>query len=162
MTENYDSPVGFAGDKYGGVQECAQGQAGRPKIYGFAYVEFKVTDMEKAKAFYGSDLELGAGGARNADSEHPSFVVNQYQRVELENTESGTKGSYLAEIGFATDDLMKMRSYLTAKGVPAGKIQTSPDGGTFFELSDPEGNQNRFRAAKEGCAGNWPGRGTQP
>ncbi len=127
-----------------GSKNCAQGQAGRPKIYGSAYVKFKVTDMEKAKAFYGSDLELGAGGARNADSEHPSFVVNQYQRVELENTELGTKGSYLAEIGFATDDLMKMRGYLTAKGVPAGKIQTRPDGGTFFELSDPEGNRIVF------------------
>ena len=112
--------------------------------------------MEKANAFYGSDLELKSGGVRNANFVHPSFVVNQYQNVELEKTEPGTKGSYLAEIGFATDELMKMRSYLTAKGVPAGKIQTSPDGGTFFELSDPEGNQIVFVQQKRDEAETGP------
>jgi catechol 2,3-dioxygenase-like lactoylglutathione lyase family enzyme len=134
----------------------AQEQMGRPKIYGFAHVKFKVTDMEKAKAFYGDALEMRAGGVTNANSVYPSFVVNQYQRVELEKTEPGTKGSYLVEIGFATDDLMKMRTYLTAKGVPAGKVQTSPDGGTCFELSDPEGNTIVFVQQKRETAETGP------
>ena len=135
-----------------GSRSYAQETAGRPKIYGFAYVKFKVTDVEKANAFYGGDLELKAGGVINGNSVRPSFLVNQYQRVELEKTEPGTKGSYLVEIGYGTDDLMKMRAYLTAKGVSAGKIQNSPDGGTFFELSDPEGNKLVFVQQERGAA----------
>jgi catechol 2,3-dioxygenase-like lactoylglutathione lyase family enzyme len=127
------------------VGACWAGEtAGRPKIYGIAYVRFKVTDLEKAKAFYGSELGLASGGVRNGNFVQASFVVNQDQRVELAKTEPGTGGSYLVEIGLATDDLMKMRTYLTAKGVVADDIFPWPDGTKYFETQDPEGNKIVF------------------
>lgn len=119
-------------------------EKGRPKILGIAYVRFKVTDLEKAKAFYGSELGLASGGVRNGNFVQASFMVNQDQRVDLTKTAPGTDGSYLVEIGLATDDLMKMRTYLTAKGVPANDISPWPDGTKYFETRDPEGNKIVF------------------
>ena len=75
--------------------------AGRAKVLGIAYVKLKVTDVEKAKAFYGGLLGLQSGTARNGNGVQASFVVNPSQRVELVKTAAGSSGSYLAEIGFA-------------------------------------------------------------
>ena len=132
--------------------------AGRAKVLGIAYVKLKVTDVEKAKAFYGGLLGLKGGTARNGNGVQASFVVNPSQRVELVKTAAGSSGSYLAEIGFATDDLMKMRAYLTAKGVAADRIMQWPDGTRHFETQDSEGNKIAFveqkrNGAETGTAG---------
>jgi catechol 2,3-dioxygenase-like lactoylglutathione lyase family enzyme len=133
--------------------------AGRPKILGIAYVKFKVTDPMKARAFYGNELGLAYGGLISAGfAQSPVFIVNQYQNVELVKTAPGTGGSYLVEIALATDDLMKMRSYLTAKGVPADRIMSRTNGSQYFETGDPEGNKIVFveqkrEAAETGAAG---------
>jgi catechol 2,3-dioxygenase-like lactoylglutathione lyase family enzyme len=118
--------------------------AGPVTITGIAYVRVKVTDVEKAKAFYGGVLGLASGEVRNGNAVKASFQVNPDQRVELTRTAAGTGGSYLVEIGLATDDLMKMRTYLTAKGVVADKIMAWPDGTRHFETQDPEGNKIVF------------------
>ncbi len=130
----------------------AAGTAGRPKITGIAYVKVKVTDVEKAKAFYGGMLGLASGAPRDGNSVQASFIVNQGQWVELAKTAAGTGGSYLVEIGLATDDLMKMRTYLTAKGVAADKIMMWPDGTKYFETQDPEGNKLVFVEQKKNAA----------
>ncbi len=118
---------------------------GRAKIYGIAYVKFKVTDLAKSQDFYGKELGLASGGVVNGGSvQVPFFVVNQYQRVELVKTAPGTGGSYLVEIGLATDNVTAMRNYLTAKGVPADRLATWPDGTKYFETGDPEGNRIVF------------------
>jgi catechol 2,3-dioxygenase-like lactoylglutathione lyase family enzyme len=130
----------------------------RAKILGIAYVKVRVADLEKAKAFYGDVLGLASVGVRNGNAVQASFVVNTYQRVELAKTAPGTSGSYLAEIGLATDDLIKMRTYLTAKGVAANEIFSWPDGTRYFETQDPEGNKIVFveqarNAGEQGNAG---------
>jgi len=118
---------------------------GRAKIYGIAYVKFKVTDLAKAQDFYGKELGLASGGVVNGGSgQVPFFIVNQYQRVELQKTAPGSGGSYLLGIGLATDNVAKMREYLTAKGVPADRLATWPDGTKYFETGDPEGNRLVF------------------
>jgi catechol 2,3-dioxygenase-like lactoylglutathione lyase family enzyme len=123
--------------------------AGRPKVLGIAFVTFKVTDLQKAKAFYGHDLglpnvEVRNGNAEFANAVQASFAVNPYQRVDLATTAPGTTGSYLVAVGLATDDLMKMRTYLTAKGLAANDIFSWPDGTKYFETQDPEGNKIVF------------------
>ncbi len=117
--------------------------AGRPKILGIAYVTFKVTDLDKAKVFYKA-MGLPLGEAKNGNAVQASFRVNPYQHVDLVKTAPGTGGSYLVEVGLATDDLWKMRTYLTAKGVPADRIMTWPDGTPYFYTADPEGNRIVF------------------
>lgn len=131
----------------------------RPQVLGIAYVKFKVTDLQKAKAFYGGELGLSNSPAIVKDKRYEAiFAVNQDQHVELMTTEPGTGGSYLAEIGLATDDLQKMRAYLTEKGVPADRITSGEDGSSYFETADPEGNkivfvQQKRNAAETGSAG---------
>jgi catechol 2,3-dioxygenase-like lactoylglutathione lyase family enzyme len=52
--------------------------------------------------------------------------------------------NWLAEIGFATDDVAGMRRYLVAHGVAAGAISSGGGGAPHFELRDPEGNRIAF------------------
>jgi catechol 2,3-dioxygenase-like lactoylglutathione lyase family enzyme len=129
---------------HGLLEQTRAAEAGRAKITGIAYVKLKVTDVEKAKAFYGGLLGLASGGVKDGNLVQASFVVNREQRVELTKGAAGTGGSYLVEIGLATDDLMKMRTYLTAKGVAANDIMPWPDGTKYFETQDPEGNKLVF------------------
>jgi catechol 2,3-dioxygenase-like lactoylglutathione lyase family enzyme len=118
--------------------------AGEGKIFGIAYVRVRVTDMGKAKAFYGDVLGLVEETPRNGNAVQASYVVNAGQHVEVATTAGGTGGSYLAEVALATDDVMKMRSYLTTKGVAANEIFTWPDGTKYFETQDPENNKIVF------------------
>ena len=118
--------------------------ANRPKVLGIAYVTFKVTDLEKAKAFYGDELGLASGGVKSGNNVQASYVVNQDQRVDLAKTAPGTGGSFLVEIGLATDNVARMREYLTAKGIPADRIATWPDGTKYFPTADPEGTRIVF------------------
>jgi len=120
-------------------QTGATDETGRAKITGIAHVTVKVTDVEKAKAFYAGVLGLASGGVRDGNFVQASFVVNQHQRVESTKGAAGAGESYLVEIGLVTDDLMKMRTYLTAKGVAANDIMLWPDGTEYFETQDPEG-----------------------
>lgn len=124
--------------------EAPRADAARPQILGIAYVTFKTTDLEKAKAFYGGELGLAEASTKSAKGVQASYVVNQDQHVDLQKTAPGTSGSYLVEIGLATGDVEKMRTYLTAKGVPADRIETRIDGTPYFQTSDPEGNRIVF------------------
>ncbi len=103
--------------------------AGRPKIYGIAYVKVKVTDVEKAKAFYGGVLGLASSGVDSCKGiANPCFVVNPYQHVELVKVGAGETGTFLAEIGLTTSDLNLMRAYLTSKGIAASEILRGVNG----------------------------------
>jgi len=128
----------------------ASAQVGRPKIYGISYVKVKVTDLDKAKVFYGGllGLRLGLDGCKNEPA--PCFAVNPQQRVELIRTASSDQGWYLTEIGFATSDVAQMRKYLTARGVIASKMSRRTNGQEYFEVQDPE----KMMIVFEGVSGN--------
>jgi catechol 2,3-dioxygenase-like lactoylglutathione lyase family enzyme len=126
---------------------CAGPQDGRPKIYGISYVKVKVTDLGKAKAFYGELLGLGTEQGGCKGEPELCFTVNSHQRVELIRTVSSDRGSFLSEIGFATDDVTRMSKYLTARGVIATPIVRRPNGREYFEVTDPEGMKLAFEGA---------------
>ena len=67
----------------------AASDAGRPKIYGIAYVKVRVTDVEKSKAFYGEVLGLRAGGESCKEVANPCFSINGSQHLELVKTDAG-------------------------------------------------------------------------
>ena len=112
--------------------------AGRPKIYGIAYVKVKVTNVEKSKAFYGGVLGLQAGGAACKGVANPCYSINGAQHVELVKTGSGDKGPFLPEIGLATSSVDQMLTFLTAKGIAAGDVLRRADGTKYLEVLDPE------------------------
>jgi len=122
--------------------------AGRPKVYGIAYVKVKVTDVEKSKAFYGGVLGLQAGGESCKGVANPCFSINASQHVELVKTDAGDKGSFLPEIGLATNSLEQMASFLAAKGIPASKILRRPDSVKYLEVFDPEHHKIVFVEGK--------------
>jgi catechol 2,3-dioxygenase-like lactoylglutathione lyase family enzyme len=127
-------------------------QDGRPKIYGISYVKVKVTDLGKAKAFYGGllGLETSLDGCKGEPE--PCFAVNPHQRVELIRTMEGDQGSFLAEIGFAASDVTQMLKYLTARGVIATEIVKRANGQEYFEVKDPEGMKVVFEGASRNDA----------
>jgi catechol 2,3-dioxygenase-like lactoylglutathione lyase family enzyme len=131
------------------VPYCVGAQQGRPKIYGISYVRVKVTDLGKAKAFYGGLLGFETEQAGCQGESEPCFVVNPHQRVELIRTVPSDRGSFLNEIGFATSDVTQMLKYLTARGVIATPIARRPNGREYFEVNDPEGMKLVF----EGTSG---------
>ncbi len=145
------------------VSACwAADTTNRPKVLGIAYVTFKVTDLEKAKGFYGGELGLPSAIPKYGNKVQASYTVNQDQHIELAKTSPGTGGSYLVEIGLATDNLAKMREYLTAKGVPADRIASWPDGTKYFETGDPEGNRIVFVEQKRTGEETWRANRHQP
>jgi catechol 2,3-dioxygenase-like lactoylglutathione lyase family enzyme len=128
----------------------ANAQAGRPTIYGISYVKVKVTDLDKAKAFYGGLLGLRAGSDGCQGEPAPCFAVNPQQRVELIRTATSDRGWYLVEIGFATGDVGQMGRYLTARGVIASEMFRRTNGQEYFEVQDPE----RMKIVFEGVSRN--------
>jgi catechol 2,3-dioxygenase-like lactoylglutathione lyase family enzyme len=118
--------------------------AGQAKILGIAYVRIRVTDLGKAKGFYGDVLGLKPGTVRDGNAVAASYIVNRNQWVDLASVAPGTKVSYLEEVGFATDNLLGLMKYLTAKGVPTGDVLNWPDGTPYVEVHDPEGNMIAF------------------
>ena len=129
----------------------------RAKILGIAYVRVRVTNLQKSKTFYADVLGLKPGPVRNGNAVAARYVVNGNQWVELSNVAPGTKGSYLEEVGFATDSLPGLTKYLTAKGVAVGDILYWPDQTPYIELQDPEGNmvafvEQKWRAETDGGA----------
>jgi catechol 2,3-dioxygenase-like lactoylglutathione lyase family enzyme len=126
--------------------------AGRPKIYGIAYVKVKVTDVEKSKAFYGGVLGLRSNGESCRGVANPCFSINGSQHVELVKTDAGDKGPFLPEIGLATNSLEQMVSYLTVKGIPASKILRRPDSVKYLEVFDPEQHKIVFVEGRPSAA----------
>ncbi len=122
----------------------AQEKAGRPKILGIAYVKLKVSDLGKARAFYGSELGLPSMDAACRGFADACYAVNPRQHVALVSTAASTTGSYLAEIGLETDDVTQMRNYLTVHGVAAGKIMPGVNNSSYFTTQDFEGNKTAF------------------
>jgi catechol 2,3-dioxygenase-like lactoylglutathione lyase family enzyme len=122
--------------------------APRPRVIGIDHVSVYVSDVEKSRKFYSQVLGLTWNCPHYAGAD-PCFVVApSEQRVFLKpapaQANNGALKNWLAEIAFATDNLMEMRRYLLAHHVSPGSIQKASDGSRFFRVRDPEGNPIAF------------------
>ena len=119
-------------------------QPERPRILGIDHVSVYVSDVEKSRQFYSEVLGLTTNCPQYAAPEPCYLVAPSDQRVLLKpapaQTKNGTLKNWLAEVAFATDNLMGMRRYLLAHGMLPGVIRTDSDGSRSFRLRDPEGN----------------------
>ena len=122
----------------------AQDKLTRPRITGIDHVRLYVSNVDKSRAFYSNVLGLPSSGGWCASPASLCFSVNSYQHIELEPVPSPTPQSWLAEIGFATEDVVQLRRYLVAHGVAVGAVSSDASGAPYFELRDPEGNPIAF------------------
>ena len=129
------------------VAASSQQQPNRPRITGIAQVTLYVSDLNRSRQFYSDFLGLTTACPRSTAQE-PCFLVQANQRVLLKpapaETKTGRAQNWLAEVGFATDNVSQMRAYLLAHHISAGIIQKDSDGAAYFRVRDPEGNRIAF------------------
>jgi catechol 2,3-dioxygenase-like lactoylglutathione lyase family enzyme len=129
---------------------AAQGQPARPKITGIDHVRIYVGNLDESRAFYSKLIGVRSNGGACNDKSGRCFTVGweRNQRIELEKAPASGTTNWLAEISFNTDDVERMRDYLVARGVTAGKISRYKfENHTLeahFEVRDPEGNPISF------------------
>jgi catechol 2,3-dioxygenase-like lactoylglutathione lyase family enzyme len=123
-------------------------QPERPRIFGIDHVSVYVSDVAKSRQFYSEVLGLTTNCPQYAGADPCYLVAPSDQRVVLRQAPAQTKDTtlknWLAEVAFATDDLMGMRRYLLAHGMHPGVIEKNSDGSQSFGVRDPEGNPIAF------------------
>ena len=135
---------GQAGAQHAAPLHVTQRNLTHPPITGIAYVRLYSSNIEKSKAFYSGALGLPSAGGNCSGVTLPCFPVNWYQQVELQPAGSPRPKTWLAEIGFATDDVSQLHAYLQANGLTPGAISKDAGGNPYFALYDPEGNPVAF------------------
>jgi catechol 2,3-dioxygenase-like lactoylglutathione lyase family enzyme len=115
----------------------------RPKITGLAHVAFRVSDVDRARAFY-KDL-LGFSEPfllNNPDGTLAlTFIkINDRQYIEL-FPGLQSEQDRLHHISIEVDDAEAMRAYLAARGVPVPvKVGKGRIGNSNFNIKDPDGH----------------------
>jgi lactoylglutathione lyase len=120
----------------------------RPPILGVAHIAFQVSDLKKAREFYGE--LLGYEEPFHIFNQDNSlaltyFKVNERQYIEIFPGLPPDRDERLMHIAFETTDLEAMRLYLQAKGVKVpDKVNTGRDGNINMTSPDPDGHRVEF------------------
>ena len=120
----------------------------RPKILGLAHVSLKVSDINKAREYYGNFLGYEeAFTYYNADGSVSLsfFKVNDRQYIEITPTLKSDQVDRLNHICFETDDLEMMKKYLASKGIKVpDKLYVGRDRNLHLTIPDPDGHPVEF------------------
>ncbi len=123
-------------------------QAERPRITGINHVTIYVSDVTKSREFYSHVLGFTIGCPSYAGPETCFLIGPSDQRLLLKpaptDVRNGAHKSWLAEVGFATDNVSHTRDYLLAHGFRPGPMQKDSDGAQYFRVRDAEGNPIAF------------------
>ena len=124
------------------VMVGASGDSPRSPILGIAYVQLRVSDLEKSNDFYVRALGLSSV---NCPAEGAKcYFISPGQNVELIKTGSGSVKNGIAAIGLYTKDARSLRSYLLSKGLQPGELITDATGMVYFRINDPENHALQF------------------
>jgi lactoylglutathione lyase len=125
------------------VPLAMQPPAVRPKILGVAHMAVFVSDLQKARGFYGGLLGFDEVFTlpKEDGSVDTAFVkINDRQWIELVNRPTAGEGQ-LDHIALWTDDADRMRAYLGSRGVKVpAKVSTGRTGDKSFTIQDPDGH----------------------
>ncbi len=120
----------------------------RPLITGIAHIAFQVSDLAKARAFYGE--QLGYEEPFQIYKEDGAlaltyFKVNERQYIEIFPGLPPDKDERLLHVALETTDIEALRVYLNAKSVkvPAG-VNQGRDGNLNMTIEDPDGHRVEF------------------
>jgi catechol 2,3-dioxygenase-like lactoylglutathione lyase family enzyme len=115
----------------------------RPKILGVAHMAVFVSDLSKARAFYGDLLgfEEPFTLPKPDGSVEIAFVkINDRQWIELFNRPTAGEGQ-LNHIAIYTDDADRMRDYLASQNVAVPeRVGKGRTGNKNFMVKDPDGH----------------------
>lgn len=122
--------------------------AERPPIVGIAHIAFQVSDLAKARAFYGE--LLGYDEPFQIRKEDGSlaltyFKVNDRQYIEIFPGLPPDQVDRLLHIALETTDIQALRTYLAEKGIKVpDKVNTGRDGNLNMTIPDPDGHRVEF------------------
>jgi catechol 2,3-dioxygenase-like lactoylglutathione lyase family enzyme len=120
----------------------------RPPILGIAHIAFQVSDLKKAREFYGE--LLGYEEPFHIFNQDNSlaltyFKVNERQYIEIFPGLPPDRDERLLHIALETTDLEAMRLYLQAKVVKVPEqVNTGRDGNINMTIHDPDGHRVEF------------------
>jgi lactoylglutathione lyase len=114
---------------------------GRPPICDLAHFALRVTDLTKARHFYGDYLGLAEPFALPGNA--AVFKINDSQFIELyqEPPPPNDTNYQLKNIAFYTSDAEALRTYFASKNVPVpAAVDTDALGNKSFTTTDPDGH----------------------
>lgn len=122
--------------------------ADRPPIVGVAHIAFQVSDLGKARAFYGELLgyeEPFQIAKEDGTLLLTYFKVNDRQYIEIFPGLPPGQEDRLLHIALETANIQALRDYLEGKGikVPA-KVNPGRDGNLNMTVTDPDGHPVEF------------------
>jgi catechol 2,3-dioxygenase-like lactoylglutathione lyase family enzyme len=120
-----------------GETRAAQPPA-RPRIYGIAYVTFRVSQTAPADAFYSTWLDLERGSAGGCQA----YRVGTRQQILIEAGLRAGEDERLVSLGFVTESPDEVRAFLTARGLPVEDATRC--GQRVVRVADPEGHVIEF------------------
>lgn len=129
--------------------------ADRPRVYGIAYVTFRVSQFAPADTFYRGWLGL----AGRLAGECRAYRVGSRQEILLEASLAAGQDERLVSLGLITDAPDRLRAYLQAKGVAVADGLRC--GQPVLRVADPEGHVLEFigsPAGQNALAPGWIGR----
>jgi catechol 2,3-dioxygenase-like lactoylglutathione lyase family enzyme len=140
------------------VLSLAADQRERPRIYILASVRFRVSDLQKSRAFYQKTFQIGAVRQDCFGANTLCLDINEAQRIELIQGDTSSKTNSVEQVGFRTYDLDGLRRYLIHGGAKPGAITKDKDGKRSFDVLDPEGHRVVFLSVPlPGSFASWPG-----
>jgi catechol 2,3-dioxygenase-like lactoylglutathione lyase family enzyme len=110
-----------------------------PPLAGIAHVAFRVTDLEKSRAFYQAlgfeqFLEFGSDGKTTVSY----MKVNDRQFIELYPRREESQPLGLMHVCYEADDIAQVHDVYAARGLNPTEVKKAHAGNLLFVLHDPE------------------------
>jgi len=119
--------------------------AERPPIVGVSHIAFHVSDMPKARAFYGGLLGYDEVAGKASPDGRVRFRINGRQYVEIVPGLVAGSDDRLDHVAFETTDLDALRAYLDEKGLKS-RVPAVEAGHRGLLVIDPDGHSVEFIA----------------
>ena len=117
--------------------------AERPPIVGVSHIAFHVSDVPKARAFYGGLLGYEEVTGKASPDGRVRFRISGRQYVEIVPGLVAGSDDRLDHVAFETTDLDALRAYLDEKGVKS-RVPAVEAGHRVLLVIDPDGHKVEF------------------
>jgi len=126
---------------------CALVMAEELPIDGLANLGLRVSDLEKARAYYTGWLGLEVAFERKDAAGQvvaAHFKVNDQQFIEVYPGLAATENVRRTHVAFLSPDIRKLHGMLISRDLAPGPVAANEDGNLEFSLRAPEGTLLKF------------------